>query len=394
VAQRFGRSERQLSHGRARTGCGPPADEPPPCYDVAMPDVDSALARTLLELCAIPSPIGEEKALCDHVEARLAARMPGADVKRYEHSLVVHAVSNPDKPKLALVGHLDVVRTQHDLPARIEGDKLFGAGAADMKSGLAVMLELLERTPRASIPYDVTLVFYEREEGPYAENMLGPLLEKFERLRHLDLAICLEPSDNELQLGCMGSMHATVAFAGVTAHSARPWQGKNAFYEAVPFLAELAARAPNDVVVDGFTFREVITPTLATGGRGRNVVPDRLELNVNYRFAPGRTPENAVEHLRAIVGGRAEVIATDLSPSGRPHAAHPLVKHLSDSGVAAVKIKQAWTDVARFDAIGVPGVNFGPGTAAQAHQRNEWTSIPHLAGGYRILEKFLTSTPA
>lgn len=359
-----------------------------------MSEVESALSETLLELCAIPSPIGEEQAICDHVEARLARRMPHATVQRHQHSLVVHAVRNEGKPKLALVGHLDVVRTQHDLPARIEGDRLFGAGAADMKSGLAVMLELLERIPHESIPYDVTLVFYEREEGPYEENMLGPLIERFDRLRALDLAICLEPSDNELQLGCMGSVHATVAFSGVTAHSARPWQGKNAFYEAVPFLAELSARQPNDVEVDGFVFREVITPTLVTGGRGRNVVPDRLELNVNYRFAPGRKPEDAVEHLRTLVAGRAEVKATDLSPSGRPHAQLPLVKHLAASGVTAVKIKQAWTDVARFDAIGVPGVNFGPGTAAQAHQRNEWTSIPHLAGGYRILEKFLTTTPA
>lgn len=358
-----------------------------------MSDVDAALAHTLLELCAIASPIGEEKELCDHVEARLARRMPKAKVERHEHSLVVHAVDNPGKPKLALVGHLDVVRTQHDLPARIEGDKLFGAGSADMKSGLAVMLELLERTPAASIPYDVTLIFYEREEGPFAENMLGPILEKFGRLRELDLAICLEPSDNELQLGCMGSVHATVAFSGTTAHSARPWQGKNAFYEAAPFLLELGARTPTDVDVDGYVFREVITPTLVSGGRGRNVVPDRLELNVNYRFAPGRTPEDAVAHLRELVAGRAEVIATDLSPSGRPHASHPLVKHLAASGVAAVKIKQAWTDVARFDAIGVPGVNFGPGTAAQAHQRNEWTAIPLLGGGYRILETFLTSTP-
>lgn len=365
-----------------------------PATTSAMSDVDAALRETLLSLCAIASPIGEEKALCDHVEARLHDKLPRAKVSRHEHSLVVHALDNPGKPRIALVGHLDVVRTQHDLPARIEGEKLYGAGASDMKSGLALMLEAMERIDPARIPYDVTLVFYEREEGPFAENMLGPLLEKFESLRTLDLAICLEPSDNELQLGCMGSVHATVAFSGVTAHSARPWQGKNAFYEAVPFLAELAARAPNEVEVDGYVFREVLTPTLVTGGRGRNVVPDRIEINVNYRFAPGRKPEDAVEHLRAIVGGRGEVIATDLSPAGRPHTSHALVRALADAGVAAVKIKQAWTDVARFDSVGVPGVNWGPGTAQQAHQRNEWTSLPHVYEGYRILERFLTTPPA
>ncbi len=358
-----------------------------------MSDLEPALRDTLLELCAIASPIGEEKALCDHVEARLRTRSPGARVDRLQHSLVVHAVPNPGKPRIALVGHLDVVRTQHDGPARVEGDKLFGAGAADMKSGLALMLEAVERIDPARIPYDLTLVFYEREEGPYEENMLGPLLDAFESLRKLDLAICLEPSDNELQLGCMGSVHATLAFHGVTAHSARPWQGKNAFYEAAPFLVELAAREPHEVDVDGYVFREVITPTLVSGGRGRNVVPDRLELNVNYRFAPGRTPQDAVDDLRKLVAGRADVLPTDLSPSGRPHANHPLVRALADAGVAAVKIKQAWTDVARFDALGVPGVNWGPGTAAQAHQRNEWTSLPHLFAGYRVLERFLTTAP-
>ena len=129
-----------------------------------MSDLDTSLRDTLLSLCAIASPIGEEEALCDHVEARLLSRLPRAAVSRHEHSLVVHARPNPGKPRIALVGHLDVVRTQHDLPARVEGDKLFGAGASDMKSGLALMLEALERIAPEQIPYDVTLVFYEREE--------------------------------------------------------------------------------------------------------------------------------------------------------------------------------------------------------------------------------------
>ncbi len=359
-----------------------------------IPGLPDALAETLLELCRIASPIGEEGPLCDHVEARLLRRFPRDAVRRYQHSLVAHVAPHPGKPRVALVGHLDVVRTQHDGPARIEGERLYGAGAADMKSGLALMLELVERLDLSALPYDLTLVFYEREEGPYAENMLGPLIENFEALRTLDLAICLEPSDNELQLGCMGSVHCTLVFHGKTAHSARPWQGENAFYKAVPFLAELAAREPITVDLEGHLFREVIMPTLMNGGRGRNVVPDRVEMNVNYRFAPGRTPEQVVEHLSTLVAGRAEIVPTDLSPAGRPHATHPLVRHLAASGVVAVKTKQAWTDVARFDSVGVPGVNFGPGTAAQAHQRNEWTDVPSLAVGYAILERFLTTAPS
>jgi succinyl-diaminopimelate desuccinylase len=356
--------------------------------------VDQALAQTLLDLTRIPSPIGEEAALCDHVQARLARSLGEGAIQRFEHSLVVRAAHRPGYPRVGLVGHLDTVRTEHDGPPRIEGNLLYGCGSADMKSGLAVMIELVERLDLKALPCDLTLVFYEREEGPFEENMLGPMLERFDDLRRLDLAVCLEPSDNQLQLGCTGSVHCTVAFHGRTGHSARPWQGENAITKAAPFLRELGERGPLDVDVDGLVYREVITPTLATGGRGRNVVPDRFELNVNYRFAPGRTPDDAVRELRDMVGDRAEVLPTDLSPSGRPHRHHPLVEHLVRSGVVDVKVKQAWTDVARFDALGVPAVNFGPGNQAQAHQRNEHTELPLLGQGYRILERFLTTLPS
>ena len=352
-----------------------------------------ALRRTLLEITNIPSPIGEERALCDHVQQRLAARIGAGKLTRFRDSLIARVCERPGAPKVALVGHLDVVRTSHDGAPRIEGDRLYGPGAADMKSGLTLMLELGERLDPAHLPCDLTLVFYEREEGPYAENVLGPMLEQFPLLRALDFAICLEPSSNELQLGCMGSVHATVRFEGRTAHSARPWQGENAILKSAGFLQELAARAPVDVEVDGHLFREVISPTLAGASRGRNVIPDRFELNLNYRFAPTRTPDQVVDELRALVAGRAVVEPTDLSPACRPHAGHPFVKWLSQCGVTDTKVKQAWTDVARFDQVGVPAVNLGPGLQSQAHQPNEYTELPPLDAGYLILHKFLNGLP-
>ena len=357
-------------------------------------ELTQALRRTALEITAIPSPIGEEKALCDHLQRRFERTLGEASVLRFRDSLVVRANPKSGAPRVALVGHTDVVRTQHDGPARIEGDRLHGAGAADMKSGLAVMIELAERLDRESLPCDLTLVFYEREEGPYAENVLGPMLEHFALLRELDFAICLEPSSNELQLGCMGSVHATVRFEGRTAHSARPWQGDNAILKAGAFLQKLAAREPLDVTVDGHLFREVLSPTLASGGRGRNVIPDRFELNLNYRFAPTRGPEAVVEELRALVGGAAVVEPTDLSPACRPHASHPYVKWLAQCGVTGTKVKQAWTDVARFDQVGVPAVNLGPGLQGQAHQPNEYTDLPLLDEGYAVLQRFLSGLPA
>jgi len=358
-------------------------------------ELDAALRKTLLELTSIPSPIGEEKELCDAIEARLWRTLgDGARITRRGSSLVVGipARDGDGTPlRIGLVGHLDTVRTEHDGPVRIEGDKLYGPGAADMKAGLALMIELAERASAGTLAAELVLVFYEREEGPYDENMLGPLLAEIDVLRSLDLAICLEPSDNKLQLGCMGSVHVTARFRGRTSHSARPWQGDNAIVRAAPVLAELGELAPRDVTLEGLLFREVITPTMAQGGRGRNIVPDVFEINLNVRFAPGRTPDDAIEDVRALVAGRCEILAIDRSPAGRPHAKHPLVDKLAACGVRAIEPKQAWTDVARFDQVGVPAVNFGPGTQAQAHQRNEYTELGLLLEGYRILERFLRS---
>lgn len=357
-----------------------------------MTDIDQALCDTLLALTRIPSPIGEEAQLCDHVEDRLATSLGTDAITRFHDSLIVHAVSRPGAPRIALVGHLDTVRTQHDGPPRVVGNRLYGAGAADMKSGLAIMIELVERLDLDALPCDLTLIFYEREEGPFEENRLGPILDTHPDLHTLDLAICLEPSDNQMQLGAMGSVHATLTFQGRTAHSARPWQGDNALYKAARFIEELSQREPRDVEIDGYVFREVMTPTIIRGGHARNVVPGEAELNVNYRFAPGRTPEEAFAELRALAADECKIQATDLSPAGRPHASNPFVQHLARCGVKGVRSKQAWTDVARFDSIGVAGVNLGPGTAAQAHQPNEYTELDLLVEGYAIFERFFTAT--
>jgi succinyl-diaminopimelate desuccinylase len=144
-------------------------------------------------------------------------------------------------------------------------------------------------------------------------------------------------------------------------------------------------------VIDELVYRTVTSCTLAQGGRGRNVVPDAFELNLNHRFSPDTTLEEAQAEILALVGGRARVSWSDLSPSARPFASHPLVAALRAAGVVAVEPKQAWTDVARFAAAGVPAVNFGPGVNAQAHQRNEHTSIDKLAEGRAIVLRWLGS---
>jgi succinyl-diaminopimelate desuccinylase len=352
-------------------------------------NVERRLDDTLLELCRVASPIGEERALCDWVEGRAGALALAAPVRRYGDSLVV-PITRGRGPRIALVGHLDTVRTENG-PARIETGRCFGAGASDMKSGLAVMMAVAETLPDGGLPCDLTLVFYAREEGPFADNELGPVLDADPDLAAVDLAVCMEPSDNKLHLGCVGSIHATVTFRGRTAHSARPWEGDSAVTRAAPLIAEIGALTPKESVLDGLTYRTITTITEARdGGRGRNIVPDRFVLNLNHRFAPDRTLEESERELIDRVAGRADVEITDRSPAARPNASHPLVRALVAAGVRGIEPKQAWTDVARFAARGVAAVNFGPGENAQAHQKNESTSLSLLHDGYAIVMRWLT----
>jgi succinyl-diaminopimelate desuccinylase len=352
-----------------------------------------ALEETLLWLCSIASPIGEEAALCDAVVERLSRQaLAGADpIRRYGNSIVVPVVRKREqgRPHVALVGHLDTVRTENG-PARAADGRIYGAGAADMKAGLAVMIVLAELASQL-VACDLTMVFYAREEGSYLENELGPVLDADADLRSVDLAVCMEPSDNRIHLGCCGAIHATVTFRGRTGHSARPWEGENAITKAAPLFRRLAELRPIEHVVDGHVYRTVTTVTLAQGGRGRNVVPDVFTMNLNHRFAPTTSVEQAKADVIALVGtdGDASVEFTDVSPAALPNASHPLVAKLVAAGVHGVEPKQAWTDVARFSSLGIAAVNFGPGENAQAHQRNESTDCGLLFDGYQIVARWL-----
>jgi succinyl-diaminopimelate desuccinylase len=299
----------------------------------------------------------------------------------------------PGRPRVALCGHLDTVpihEADRGKAPRREGGRLVAPGSSDMKSGVALALELAERLPRAARFCDLVLVLYAREEGPFLENELGDVLREPGALGRVDLALCLEPTDNVLQLGCVGSIHGTFTFEGQSAHSARPWQGRNAVHAAGALLAELARRAPREASSGGLVFREVASVTRIDGGRARNVVPDRCTLNVNFRFAPDKTLEAAAAELVALGEGfGAQVELTDLSPACPAYADHPLVRRLVERTGIAAEPKQAWTDVARLAQAGIPAANLGPGATAQAHQQGEWVELAALERGSRILERFL-----
>jgi succinyl-diaminopimelate desuccinylase len=341
------------------------------------------LGERTLSLCEIPSPLGEEDRLAEHV-----ARITGGE--RIGNAVVCGRVTG-DRPAVLLAGHLDTVPIQEgDFPARRVDGRVHGRGASDMKGALAVMIELWNRMPRHRLPVELILLFYDREEGPIAQNGLVPVLTARPDLSKAALALCLEPTDLTLQLGCCGSMHATLTFAGKSAHSARPWQGDNAIHKAGALLAHLATMQPREVRFGELVFREVMSATRIDGFTGRNVVPASCAVNLNFRFAPGRSlaeAEAEIQKLAADFGAMAEI--ADRAPSGTPILENPLLQELRALTAAPVEAKQAWTDVAQLAALGIPAANFGPGEQSQAHQRDESCGEEALRRAYAMLERFL-----
>jgi len=351
------------------------------------------LAELTLRLCEIPSVIGDERAIADWVAARLAPVVARRDTTlvRVSHSLALMPRRRPHAPLVLLVGHLDTVSARQSEPPHIAGKgrdaRVYGCGATDMKGGLALMIAIAEQPPIAS-DLDVGFVLYEREEGPYAESGLGPLMAAVPEIARAQLGICLEPTANVVQVGCVGTMHARLVVRGRRAHSARPWEGDNAVTRAIPLLADLAARGPRPVDLDGLRFHDVMTVTQAVADGPKNVVPETFALNVNVRFAPGRSADDARAELDALVAGRAEIIETDRAPSGRVCLDNALATRLIARSGAPIEAKQAWTDVARLSASGVDALNFGPGHPALAHQADEWIAVDALATGYGALRRF------
>jgi succinyl-diaminopimelate desuccinylase len=352
------------------------------------------LAQETLALCRIASVTGDEAEITDYLQARCRELSPRLGIERYGNALLVRhtAAGSAARPRLALFGHTDTVRPARQQRLEIAPDegRVYGCGASDMKGGLAVMLRLLADS--ATLPCDLLCVFYDKEEGPAPTSGLVPLCEGgAPLLRDLDVALCLEPTDNLVHAGCVGGLHAAVTVPGRRAHSARPWQGENAIYAALPLLTRLAAVGRREVQVQGLRFYEVVTVTQAQTENSRNVVPDRFTLNINYRFAPGKSLATAKAELFALIGPGYPIEILDEAPAGSVCLDQPLLKRwLARSGLG-VEAKQAWTDVARLTALGLPAVNFGPGDTAQAHQANESVAIAALAAGYHALHQLLAA---
>jgi succinyl-diaminopimelate desuccinylase len=290
---------------------------------------------------------------------------------------------------VVLAGHLDTVPANGNAVARRDPSRLYGVGASDMKAGDAVLLALIESLPLERLRHDLTVVFYDAEEGPLEKNGLTRLLREMPALREARLAILLEPTDCQVELGCIGSLNAEVRVTGKAAHSARPWLGVNAVERAAPWLAEITRFPVTIVRVGGAEYRETLQVTLLQAGRAKNVVPDELVANLNYRFPPDRTLAAAEERLRALVPADFGFRIVDRAAPGRVCDDAPEVQEFVRRFGARIAGKQGWTDVAQFTAAGVPAFNFGPGIPELAHQAEEYCPIANLETAYRWLAEFL-----
>jgi succinyl-diaminopimelate desuccinylase len=355
-------------------------------------DVDAGVVALTREVCDIPSVSGDEGVLADAVEQTVRG-MPGLRVLR-DGNAVVARTDLGRRRRTVLAGHLDTVPVAANLPVRVEGDfhmgHLHGRGTVDMKGGVAVMLRLAARAAAAGdgLPHDLTVVFYDCEEVEAVRNGLGRLTREHADWVDGDVAVLLEPTDARIEGGCQGTMRVEVEARGLAAHSARSWRGENAIHNAAEVLDRLVSYQPARVEVDELEYREGLNAVAVRGGIAGNVVPDRCVVTVNYRFAPDKDEAQALAHLRKVFEGFA-LRVTDTSPGARPGLSDPLVQSLAAASGEQVGPKYGWTDVARFTALGIPAVNYGPGDPELAHRDDEHVAVEQLHRCEEVLARWL-----
>jgi len=373
-----------------------PYENPPAHAVAALPAIDLPIAEgpiALTEaLCNIESVSGNELAIANSIEQvlRTCAHL---EVTRIGNNIIARTNLGRER-RVIVAGHIDTVPVAANLPVRrtiVDGqDTLWGRGTVDMKAGVAVQLALAVEL--AEPRQDVTWCFYENEEVASSLNGLGVVARTRPDLLHGDFAILGEPSSAGIEGGCNGTLRVIVTTTGVAAHSARSWMGINAIHEAHEILNRLAHYEPQTITVEGLAYREGMNAVSISGGIAGNVIPDRCEVTVNFRFAPSRTPKEAEAHVRELFSG-FEVTVDDIAAGARPGLDAPLAQEFSQTVLALTggspAPKYGWTDVARFSELGISAVNFGPGDAIYAHKDDEHCPTEQITVCYEALKSWL-----
>jgi succinyl-diaminopimelate desuccinylase len=356
-----------------------------PALDLSQSSVE--LTRTI---CDIPSVSGDETTLADAIAATVAT-LPHLEVYR-DGDTIVARTDRGRAQRVVIAGHIDTVPINENLPTRlvdIDGvPSLWGRGTVDMKAGVAVQLRLAAELTDPRV--DITWMWYDHEEVDAELNGLTRLARTRPDLFAGDFAILGEPSNGTVEGGCNGNLRAVVRTYGVRAHSARAWVGENALHAAAPALARLAEYRPRTIAVDGLDYREGLNAVRITGGIAGNVIPDLCEIEVNYRFAPSRSIAEAESHVRDVFAG-FEVEIIDRAAGARPGLDAPLAQEFLAAVGGEPRPKYGWTDVARFSALGVPAVNYGPGDPSLAHHDQESVPLAQIEDVERGLRAWLSS---
>lgn len=362
-----------------------PDADPTPVLDLAAPSID--ITR---QLCDIESVSGNEASIADAIVASLSG-LDHLEVTREGDAIVARTTLGRDK-RVVIAGHIDTVPVNHNLPTRFETfdgvDYLWGRGTVDMKAGVAVQLKLAVELVDPTV--DITWIWYDHEEVSADLNGLGRLADHRPDLLAGDFAILGEPTNSTVEGGCNGNLRVELRTFGTRAHSARAWVGHNAIHDATSILDVLAAYEPREVEVDGLVYREGLNAVGISGGVAGNIIPDECMVHVNYRFAPSRSGAEAVDHLRELFPG-IDLTVVDLAEGARPGLDAPLAKDFLAAVGGTATPKYGWTDVARFSAIGIPAVNYGPGDPIKAHADDERVALEQITECEQGLRAWLTA---
>ncbi|MFI0983038.1 succinyl-diaminopimelate desuccinylase [Streptomyces sp. NPDC021093] len=353
-------------------------------------DLSLDAAALTAALVDFRSESGNEKPLADAIEAALRA-LPHLTVDRYGNNVVARTHLGRSE-RVVLAGHIDTVPIADNVPSRLdENGVLWGCGTSDMKSGVALQLRIAATVPEPN--RDLTFVFYDNEEVAAHLNGLGHVAEAHPDWLAGDFAVLLEPSYGEVEGGCQGTLRVILHTTGERAHSARSWMGSNAVHKLAPILTRLAAYEPRRPVIDGLEYHEGLNAVRVEGGVANNVIPDACSVTVNYRYAPDRSQEEALAHVREVFADCdiADFVVDDHSPAALPGLSHPAAAAFMAAVGGRANPKFGWTDVARFSALGVPAVNYGPGDPLFAHKRDEHVEVAKILHGEERLHSWLTA---
>ncbi len=344
-----------------------------------------ALTAALVD---IPSESRHEQRIADEIEAALRAQAPAFEVIRTGDAVL--ARTNLGRPsRVLLAGHTDTVPAADNLPSRVVDGEMYGCGTSDMKSGDAVFLHLAATI--AEPAHDITLVMYDCEEIEASANGLGRIERELRDWLAADVAILGEPSGGYIEAGCQGTIRVVVSAGGTRAHSARSWLGDNAIHKLGAVLDRLSRYEARSVDIDGCGYREGLSAVWIDGGVAGNVIPDAATVTVNFRFAPDRSVEQAFTHVREVFDGLdVAVELTDAAAGALPGLTQPAAAALVAAAGGQVRAKYGWTDVARFAALGIPAVNYGPGDPNLAHRVDERVPLAAITAATDTLRAYLT----